>query len=137
MKMGTNAVPVEQWGKDHWSTFAYIACVVTGRKGEPDKDRMRTDKDLHPGLLGRQVSLLGSDKKYPTILKGDIELPNHDDWNCAEDLEAVGLIKWNGTGIHPIFELTECGWKIFKDLTAFKNNGGTFATFVCPIELGV
>lgn len=135
--MAMNAVPIEQWGKDHWSTFAYIACVVTGRKGEPDKDRMRTDKDLHPGLVGRHVAFLDSSKKYPTILKGGVELANHDDWSCAEDLESSGLIEWKGTGIQPVFELTEFGWIVFKELTDFKNHGGTFSTYSYPLKSGV
>ncbi len=128
-------VPVEQFGKDHWSTFGYAANVVGGLNGIPNKDRMRTDRDLHPGLVGTQVAMLESTTKYPTRLKGGIELPNHDDWDCIEDLEAAGLMKWQGTGINPIFELTERGWKVFKALTDFKNKGGTFATFEIPKEL--
>jgi hypothetical protein len=129
-------VPLELFGRDHWSTFAYIACVVTGRDGIPDKDRMRTDRDRHPGLVGPTVARLESKTKYPTRLAKGLERHEHDDWDCADDLETIGLIKQVGTGMNPKFILTELGWKVFKDLTEFKDKkGGSFATYQCNIPI--
>lgn len=128
------SVPVEQFGKDHWSVLGYIGCRVTGNKGVPDNNHMRTDPDRHPALVGPMLNIQFSGpkeerKKYPTRLAGGIELPDHDDWDCADDLEAAGLIGQGGTGINPIFSLTDKGWQVFKTLTEFKAKGGTFATF--------
>ena len=68
-------------------------------------------------------------KKYPTRLTGGEELPDHDDWDCCEDLEEAGLLKTEGSGINPVYGLTDLGWEVLKHLTAFKNSGGSFGTF--------
>ena len=68
-------IPMSKWGKDHWSTFAYLETLaVDGGKGGwaiPEKARMRTNKKRHPHLLGStgfsSDALNGS--KYPTRLK--------------------------------------------------------------------
>lgn len=48
-------VPVEMWGKDHWSTFGYIETRCVDHDGVPDREHMRCDTDLHPGLAGTQI----------------------------------------------------------------------------------
>jgi hypothetical protein len=45
-------------------------------------------------------------KKYPTRLRNDVELSDHDDWDCLDDAEAAGLIESAGTGINPTYKLT-------------------------------
>jgi len=127
-------VPVELWGKDHWSTLAYIeTCCVDG-KGKVVNDRMRTDQDRHPALVGHRVAMLSTsslydDTTYPTRLKGEQSLEDHDDWDCATDMEAAGLLKWEGTGMHPIFVLTEMGIQLCAQLRKHKATGGYFANF--------
>ena len=123
-------VSIERFGKDHWSTFAYIATCVTGNGGVPHRDRMRTDQDRHPGLVGPRmfISMLGN-MKYPTRLAEGEELPDHDDWDCCEDLEEAGLLVSEGAGIEPVYGLTDLGWEVLKHLTAHKNSGGSFGTF--------
>jgi predicted transcriptional regulator len=126
-------VSVERFGKDHWSTFAYIAHCVQAKHGEPERSRMRTDEDRHPGLVGHSgfsfAELDGKTKKYPTRLAGGVELQYHDDWDCCDDLEAAGLLISEGTGIHPIYKLTDKGWEVLKQLTEHKNSGGSFGQF--------
>lgn len=119
-------VPVETFGKDHWSTFAYIETRCVDHGGEPDRDHMRTDPKLNPGLAGRG-SLTG--EKHPTRLKDGGTLADHDDWSCAEDLEAAGLLEWKGTGMFPIFRLSDKGKAIAARLRAHKSAGGNFADF--------
>jgi hypothetical protein len=123
------AVPVSKFGKDHWSTFGYIHSVVVGQGGVPDRDRMRVDADLHPGLVGPQQAMVTWKRKYPTRLKGGVEKRNHDDWSAAEDLVVAGLIEWRGTGIDPVFKLTDLGWEIGRQLSDYKQAGGNFAAF--------
>ncbi len=124
-------VPVAIWGEDHWSTFAYIATRVGG-DGEPDKNKMRTDVDRHPGLAGQHMAYLHAvdTTKYPTRLKGGVALTDHDDWDCVEDAIAAGLLLWGGTGLHPVFALTDRGWVVLREIVTHKNTGGTFAEFV-------
>ena len=130
-------VSVEHFGKDHWSTFAYLDCRATDNKGTIDREHMRCDQDLHPGLRNsaNRNSAKG-DRKYPTILRGGIQLENHDDWSCFEDLEAAGFVKWEGTGFNPIVVFTELGNKIAGKLRAHKKSGGSFSTFE-PDSAGV
>lgn len=120
-------VPPEMWGKDHFSTFGYIECRIVDNDGIPDREHMRVDPELHPGLGNRACRI--SDHKFPTRLRDGVELVDHDDWTCAEDLEAAGLIKWEGTGMHPIFVMTDKGKAVAGRLRAHKGAGGNFGDF--------
>lgn len=123
-------MPVEigDFGKDHWSLFGYIETVCVDHQGMPDLWRMRCNEEAHPGLVG-----LSFGKVYATRTRTR-EIPGHDDWDCADDLEAVGLILVEGTGINPIFRMTELGSRVAGELRAHKASGGVFATFV-PTKL--
>lgn len=103
------SIAPDRWGRDHWSTFAYIETRVVDHKGVPERHHMRCSVKLHPGLVHQTPFSTLDGQKYPTILKGGERLPDHDDWSCADDLEAYGLIKQEGTGIHPVFVLTDLG----------------------------
>lgn len=93
-------VPVEQFGSDHWSTFAYVETRAVDHHGILDHDRMRCDADRHPILAtaGRVNSARGltSRQKYPTRLRSTaeapVELADHDDYDCLDDLVAAGLL---------------------------------------------
>jgi len=115
-------VPIEAFGKDHWSTFAYIETVVVDHRGYPDRRRMRCDATLHPGL----AHLSGACP--PTRIK-DGQISSHDDWSCADDLEAAGLVKHGGTGMHPRFALTPYGKTVAAMLRVHKASGGRYADF--------
>lgn len=123
------AVQPGQFGKDHWSTFAYIETLCVDFKGVPDLRRMRCDIDRHPGLRSNSIGSTTSTQKYPTRLAGGIDKHDHDDWDCADDLEAAGLIHQNGTGINPVFQLTPEGVQVASALRAHKAAGGVFSTF--------
>jgi hypothetical protein len=117
-------VPVAVWGKDHWSMLAYIECRCVDHRGVPARARMRTDARRHPGLVVRVFT-----KQYPTRLAGGVELADHDDWDCADDIEAAGFIEIKGTGIHPVWKMTAEGNRVAGLLRAHKTNGGNFAEF--------
>lgn len=118
-------IPIEKWGSDHWSTFAYIETRCVDHDGAPDVRHMRCDRDLHP-----QFSHAGCDNgtKYPTRYKGG-ELADHDDWSCMDDCELVGLVENKGTGLHRVYKLTALGKLIAGQLRSHKMNKGSFATF--------
>lgn len=131
-KDGFEAIAIGRWGRDHWSVFGYIGSLLTGgvKLGVPDRDRMRCDVGIHPALIGPRLA--GSPmahSKYPTRLKGGVEVSDHDDWSCADDMEAAGLFSWEGTGINPVFRLTDAGWKVLHELNEHKGRGGQFADF--------
>ncbi len=120
-------IPIEKLGRDHWSTFAYIGCTVVGQGGKLQFEKMRCDVDRHPGFSHAYSPFLTT--KYPTTLRDGSEILNHDDWDCADDLVTAGLLKWNGTGLNPCFELTDSGWNVFRQLTQHRNGGKSFGTF--------
>ncbi len=117
-------VEVERFGKDHWSTLAYVECCAVDNKGRLNIQRMHCDASRHPGLINGT-----SFKKYPTTLKGGEELPDHDDWDCLEDLEAAGFIEQHGTGIHPVVVFTDLGYRVVAALRIHKAQGNNFAEF--------
>jgi hypothetical protein len=109
------AIPSGMFGKDHWSTFGYIAhCVVT-RGGEPQRNKMRVDPSVHLHHA-HEANRYFPDKRYPTVLRGGVQVDGHDDYDCAEDLEEAGLIVDVGTGLHPCWLLTERGWRVWEEI---------------------
>lgn len=124
----SDPIPMEKWGKDHWSMLAYIESRCVDYKGVLDRDHVRCDPDVHPGLTNRGNAMSPS-MRYPTRLRGGVQVTQHDDWSCAEDMEKAGLLKWEGTGIHPVFVLTDLGKRVAAQLRQHKMNGGKFADF--------
>jgi len=123
-------VPMALWGKDHFSTLAYLECRTVDHKGVPAKQHMRTDADRHPGLAFRIFEdEHGNETKYPTRLTCGVDLADHDDWDAMYDAEAVGLIEVGGTGLYPVVKLTEQGELVCAALRAHKGAGGNFADF--------
>jgi len=123
-------VPIAKFGKDHWSTFAYIETRCVDNQGTVELIRMRCNPKRHPGLAG--ASAMGESRKwepsYGTRLKEGVAA-GHDDHDCADDLEAAGLLENIGTGINPAFRLTAEGWVAISLLRQHKAAGGMFATF--------
>jgi hypothetical protein len=127
-----NSVDIKQFGKDHWSVFAYIESCCVDNGGIVNIRHMRCDFDRHPGLAHMIIR-----EKYPTRLKGYFEhkndpayiIKNHDDWDCAYDLEKEGLVRMIGTGVNPVYKLTALGKTVAGRLRAYKASGGNFATF--------
>ena len=117
---------LEDFGSDHWSTFAYIETVCVDHGGLVQKERMRCIHTRHP----MHEHMGGDASRYPTRLKGDKELPNHDDWDCVDDLIAYGLLRSIGTEEAPRFALTEEGFRIASLLRMHHAHGGTNKTFV-------
>ena len=125
-------VPPHLWGHDHLSTLSYIESINVDNHGEPDRDRMRADVGRHALLVGfhaRRLPKPERERKHPTRLKGDVKLDDHDDWDCVKDLEAAGLLRWEGTGMHPVLLLTELGWHVTHKLRRFRANDRKYDNF--------
>lgn len=126
----SNHIPMARWGKDHWSLLAYVETVCVDKHGEIDLQRMRCDADRHP----QYVYLRGfgdelHSEKYPTLLR-DGELPDHDDWDCLDDLENAGLVENVGFTMRPKYAMTDRGHEIAAALRKHKATGGQYAKFV-------
>lgn len=120
-------VEIERFGKDHWSALAYVECCAVDNEGRSDNRRMRCDYTRHPGLFAAEY--FPADRKYPTILKGGEELPDHDDWDCLDDLEAAGFIEQHGTGLNLVVRFTDLGYEVVHALREHKAQGNNFAEF--------
>jgi len=134
-------VPIEKWGKDHWSTLAFIETLCVDQKGQlSDKHRrsLRCNPKTHPMLGFWPMGVHKWKSEYGTRLKGFFgkgvydrkqQIKSHDDWDCIHDFEAAKVLENNGTDINPLFKLTEQGLRFCAAIRRFKANGGSFATF--------
>lgn len=120
-------IPIEQWGKDHWGTFAYLETRCVDHNGVVDIRHMRCDQDRHP-----QFHHAGCDNgvKYPTQYKNGGKLADHDDWDCLDDCELLGLIENKGSGLHRVYKLTALGRMIAAQLRQHKQDKGNFGDFI-------
>lgn len=125
-KIQRDPVPIVLWGKDHWSTLCYLETRCVDHKGLINIRNMRCDRDRHPAYVHMLPAM---DKKYPTRLRGGIELNDHDDWDCLYDAEKLGLIEDIGFTMTPQFKLTPLGLEVCSRLRSHKANGGTFSNF--------
>ena len=96
-------IEMKRWGKDHWSTFAYV--VAPSNHGVIDRVHMRCNPARHPGLAHSH----SGGKQFPTRLAGGVELHDYDDYDCVDDIEAAGLIEVHGTAQYPTVKLTKKG----------------------------
>lgn len=143
-------VAIDQWGQDHWSTFAYAeTCVVdranangTPYTGKLDLDRLRCNPARHAEWHGRVHRMRGMirdwNDTYGTRLKGfgkdsARRLSTHDDWDCLFDMERENLL----TVVDPrngIVRFTDRGVALAAHVRAFKIRGGNFAAFAYEFD---
>jgi hypothetical protein len=129
-------IPMEFFGKDHWSTLAYIETKIVdfGFRIQSDP-RMRTNLRrnhriaTHGGRTGIRHHITDGGG-YPTRLSNGTDVAGHDDWECMVDLIRVGVLKTRGEpGLGKLVKLTPFGSRVVSALRTHKANGGTFATF--------
>ena len=135
-------VPISpsRWGKDHWTTFAYIGTRCVDHKGVVEKAHMRTKRDKHPELEGEPQKMASyfDNTEYPTRLYGffedatnpDNSITDHDDWDCIEDMVEAGLLLPLVYAEEVAYQLTEKGWKIDNLLRQHKASGKMYADYV-------
>ena len=128
-------VPITEWGRDHWSTFAYVETVCVDYGGDPSRARngfarMRCNPKRHPEYATRDMlGDLRDGSQYPTRLEGTKTLENHDDWDCVDDMVAEGLLEDIGFTMFPRFKLSEKGHEVSAHLRRHKADGGNFSDF--------
>ena len=129
-------ISIDRWGKDHWSTLAYLETCAVDNRGLIDNRRMRTHPRLHRELVGITFGEIQDGSQYPTRLR-EGELEKHDDWSCLEDMVANKLCraffreKYDRPfgGNESRVEFTELGLKVAAELRAYKASGGKFSDF--------
>ena len=136
----TELVPMDQWGKDHWSTLGYVEAVSVENAGfQVGQDpRMKTNR-RHTRVLAacpRPKRTAGFTlgvtmaPEHATRLKDGTQIANHDDWACLQDFVGAGLFQ-HGAEVEPkkVLTLSERGLALTAALRAHKSNGGSYATF--------
>jgi hypothetical protein len=135
-----NYVHFSRWGKDHWSTLAYVECKCVDDNGVLDNRKMRTNPRLHRTLVGVTFGQIQDGSAHPTIARNG-EIEQHDDWSCLEDMAAFGLLDMYVRTVknREVFgcdeakvELTELGQIVAAELREHKGRGGNFADFEYP-----
>lgn len=132
-------VKIKDWGKDHWSLLAYIEYRCINYKGILNKDHLRIKNPVVANSGSYPLPKPEWQDSYGTKLRGYFEdhtkiLPDHDDLDCIEDMEAEGLVENIGTGFNPACLLTKKGRKFASALSKHKQEGSTFAEFGEAIE---
>jgi len=121
----------EKFGKDHWSLLAYVETRCIDYKGVLALVHLRS--------MNRALSGMEWKPEWGTRLSGfwnddgttnpDLKLPEHDDFDCLDDLEEAGYIKSLGTGLNPAYKLTKEGVKVCSKLRQHKSAGKHFSQF--------
>ena len=125
-------IPMDKWGKDHWSTLAYVETRCVDHDGRLGIRQMRCHPRLHR-RLAHEGSMFGG-MPAPTRLREGTTVEPHDDWSCVEDMIAEGLLTTEDEdaalcGESPRFVLTRKGSEVAGALRSHKAGGGSFATF--------
>lgn len=143
-------IPMEFWGKNHWSTLAYIETVMVETGGfevgfDPRMTqnrrnfRVMAEQNPKPKRPGRTPSMAFSspmDVKYSTALNNGQKVDRHDDWCCVQDFAASGLLTTKEFEPKDVLHLSEFGQKVCAALRIHKQNGHNFASFQYPINDG-
>lgn len=142
-------VPLEQWGKDHWSTLAYVEVRIVEHDGWIDQRHMRGRDERYPTRArhmapsaAQALRTAGQPVELTRLIAG------HGDWDCVADFYAEALVDVAGDvpdktlGGRVLARLnaerrarltfTSRGAVIAGALRAHKIAGGTFASFELP-----
>jgi hypothetical protein len=132
-------ITIEDFGKDHWSLFAYVETRCVDNAGSLDKAHLRIKNEECKAGDSRMFTPRGWKQEWGTRLSGFFldgdkrdktrQLPDHDDLDCLEDLEDAGLIKNIGSGMFPAEKLTKHGREIASKLREHKAEGKNYCDF--------
>ncbi len=134
----TTKITPKQFGKDHWSLLAYIETRCVDYKGVLDVAHLRV---RNPAIGSPRMPFGRPEWKpeYGTRLAGYFkedgttdktrQILNHDDLDCADELEEAGYIENMGTGLNPAYKMTKLGNQVASLLRQHKADGKHYASF--------
>lgn len=124
-------VPVEHFGKDHWSTLAFVETRCVDYKGVLDKDRMRCNLNRHAAFAGpvqRRSLIMDWQETWGTRLNDGSVLPEHDDWDCLIDLTKAGYIEIIDIDDATV-KMTPTGLDVVQRLRIYRTGTGRYTGF--------
>ena len=133
-ELDRDGVSIERWGKDHWSTFAYIESICvdsTNGVGRVGDCKVQTNFNRHPELAYMSVTMVGTplDGSLHSIRLADgVELPGpaYDEWDCIKDFERYGLVVEEMMSFEPAYRMTRLGNLVAGKVRAVKTLGGNY-----------
>jgi hypothetical protein len=116
-------------GRDHAKMLIYLQTVVANYGGLPmnHNDGQHMSNKFGPHWSGKYSSRKWDGTKFE----------NHDDIDCIDDLEELGIIESHGTRMNPFVEFTELAHKIcgeFLDERQGKHHDKDFVAKCDSIE---
>jgi hypothetical protein len=127
MTPGKN-IPVDKWGKDHWSLLAYIETCCVDQKGHFELVRIRVNPYTHPLCAVGMLSHRKWKPDYDTLLNDGTRLINHDDIDCLDDLEVAGMVFIKSL-VNGFAYLTPLGITVSAKLREYKIAGKNYKDF--------
>jgi sulfate adenylyltransferase subunit 1 (EFTu-like GTPase family) len=136
-------IPMNLWGKDHWTTLAYIETVMVdcggfqiGRDARMKSNRrnfrvMAEDCPKPKRVGGNAGMAIVMKLEHSTKLNDGSVIDNHDDWCCIQDMAEAGLLTLHQHEIEPgvVIHFSELGRDVANKLREHKASGGNFAAF--------
>lgn len=111
-------IPIEKFGKDHWSLLMYIETRIVDQSGL----LKASDPHMNTYRYGPSVT------NYPSRLtNNEIAPEGHDDWSCLEDLQAAHMVTYDEETEK--VGLTDLGWANAAGLRRWKAEGKGIANF--------
>ena len=121
------SVPLIAWGKDHWSTLAFLENMAVDNGGLVRVTHMRTHPSVHPKY--DHDGEASERKAFPTRLRDGSELTCHDDWSCMEDMIDAGMMFALMRDRKVWVNFTPFGSDVVGALRAFKARGNLYSDF--------
>lgn len=143
-------ISVRYWGKDHFSTLAYIETVMVDCGGfQVGADpRMRSNRRNYRVMIEgcrkpRRPRDASADMcqvmepRHTSFLRHGATSENHDDWCCIQDMAYAGFFTVFAEDIEPgvVLHFSDLGRAAATALREFKSVGGSFSTFELPAGL--
>lgn len=135
-------VPIDKWGKDHWSTLAYIETVMVESAGfQVGFDGRMRQKRRHFRIMQEECPRpkrprrcnqgIPMSPEQGSRLNDGTSIEGHDDWDCVQDMAVEGLFTVDVDDIQPgvILKFSEKGWDLIHKLREHKGQGKNFASF--------
>lgn len=125
-------IPMNKWGRDHWSTLAFVATVMADR-GQfvmTGDARMRSNRKNFQAMPSTNGIVMR--KEHGSRLSDGSSVEDHDDWCCIQDFAAEGLLTVEEIDVGERFRFSNKGQALVTSLLTHKMKGGTFSNYKAP-----